>query len=549
LNFHSTKVSKFKLDQWPETRAARNGRLEHERWRRTFGGRLANRFGVSRLVYEGATRLGRAAFRAYSDYRAATGRRYTPRTGRVFNSLQTMAPFPTRRTRSRYSAPGRAAAIRRARYSLPVTPARSGPRLAGGRSSTAVSTIARLANMRGPSTAGQGATSGAMARVYRAAAPGARHGNSGGFLKTTKKYKPNKKIMGGVAMSYEYAGVKTSEELCSFGHTTNAYNPTYRVVVAAVIKKLIHMANIYFDALESTPFSGDISVLDYINHDRVKIWWKKRDIDSGFFDETLILLNTDSLNTIINWMVNPSRPWNNAGYSEKGNMVLGRLEFLPASAEAIVDDESTGERHARYTCINLENVTVYVKAKSALKMQNRTVEEAGDDESDVNNVPLYGRAIEGNGSGPRWKNQKKEASVSFISNNQGIINVVEKTNLQEPPNPEEFFRVKKVGKVKIEPGEIRTSVLSHTVTKSFNSWYRGLNAVQMISASSPETEQLYPDYPIGKYRLFHIEKMLAAGTAYIKTAFEIQQNFVGYCKIKYPQTTIQTHFQNHALTY
>lgn len=460
-----------------------------------------------------------------------------------------MPPFPTRRTRSRYSAPGRAASLRRARYTLPATPARSGPGRAGRRSTTTSSSVARLANLRGSSTAGQAATAGAMARLYRTTAPGARHGNSGGFLKATKKFKPNKKILSGCASSYEFAGVKTSTDLCSFGHTTNCYNHTYRALWDCVLKKLLDGAKVKFEAMLDYPFVGYSGTEDVGFHDSITVWWKKRDYDGAPYDETLKLNNTDTVHYCCNWLTSNSRPWNNPGYSEKGNMLIFRIEFRPAAKQDAADTTSVPLRRAIFNMIDLTNCSVYISAKSALKMQNRTVEEAGDDESDVNNVPLYGRSIEGNGAGPIWKNQKKISSVSFLGDVKGIINVNESTDMQEPPNPEEFHRVQKVGKVKIEPGEIRTSVISHAATKMFNTWYRELNQYQMLSESSPETGQLNPDLRIGKYRLFHIEKMLAAGTAYIKTAFEIQQNFVSRCKVKFPQTIIQEHYQNHSLTY
>jgi len=309
-------------------------------------------------------------------------------------------------------------------------------------------------------------------------------------------------------------------------------------VWAAVVKKLLQSANLAVPHLLYKPFL----TLGETHYDHIRVWYKKTGVDTPA--DVLMDCTVDiSIEDVVIWLCDTGRPWNNRGYSELNNFVLQRIEFEPLIYQTDVGTP-WDMRHARYTKLDLENVTVSLSSKSAIKMQNRTVEEAGDDENEVNNIPLYGKSFTGAGTGPQRKDQYGEQNTFVVNQTTGVIIVPENIQMREPPPPEEFNRVKMVGKVKIEPGEIKTSVLSASATHKFNIWYRGFVRSWMVQSSgTPPASQKFPDYAEGNYRTFFIEKMLAVGSASIKTAYEVQNNMTSFAKVTYPSNTVQYHFQ------
>jgi len=172
----------------------------------------------------------------------------------------------------------------------------------------------------------------------------------------------------------------------------------------------------------------------------------------------------------------------------------------------------------------LKHCKVEFVAKSALKIQNRTVNTVGDTEADeVDNVPLAGIGYEGTGTGTIYirKATTSGAQPTFVgSNNLGMILLKPGATHNaptEPPNPENFDKVSRESKIKIEPGEIKTSVLKWHKKMSFNDFWA-------VTHPHGAGSTFITRRKIGSFRFFGIEKMIHFATAdtSIQTVYEHQ---------------------------
>lgn len=150
-----------------------------------------------------------------------------------------------------------------------------------------------------------------------------------------------------------------------------------------------------------------------------------------------------------------------------------------------------------YTRIDLSFARIVLDVKSSLKMQNSTLAEAlgdaDDDEADnVASNPIYGKTYMGPGQAPRV------GSFKFYlgANRRGCI--TENNPTFNEPLPGQAYKAKYVGKVRIEPGAIKTSVV--TLRKSYL-----LN--ELLGDLTEENHATWAK-PMGSYRIYHFEKMI-----------------------------------------
>lgn len=124
---------------------------------------------------------------------------------------------------------------------------------------------------------------------------------------------------------------------------------------------------------------------------------------------------------------------------------------------------------------------------------------------DVDNQPIHGRMFES--SGTYFQARKVGNAIDFcgtrltgsimFSSNRNTAN----TDLREVPPPSFFTKTKAVGKVKLEPGEIKTSVLSASVKATFDDLHKFVSKTVATSNANSATEP-------GKCRMMIFEKMI-----------------------------------------
>jgi len=310
---------------------------------------------------------------------------------------------------------------------------------------------------------------------------------SGGKL--TSKYRVRKGFSKGVKFVSERGGVLDTKQLAGSGPTVIVGHAT------CPGERLLNM--IWEDIVRNLAIKSGMRVTDIDN-----------DIYGVTGDEILIRYWIDRSNLATKstyTYVQPASPGSIsivAGFLKDHWLGLGdqvqldNIEFIPKG--------TAPASYYKRVDMPLQKAKVTVYTKSSLKMQNRSVEVAGDDDAnDVDNVPLYGKSYEGPGSGMRsitfW------GGNSFVCDDQfGDIwkqDTVSSTDLREPPPAAQFTNVKKFGKARVEPGQIKTSVLTYSRTILLDEILRILNQENLVA-----NNQVY--YNFGKFRVFVLEKMI-----------------------------------------
>jgi len=151
--------------------------------------------------------------------------------------------------------------------------------------------------------------------------------------------------------------------------------------------------------------------------------------------------------------------------------------------------------------INLYDADFTFLAKSALKIQNRTVTTVADNEADdVNNCPINGKVYEAYSNAIYPKSNTTFPVPSRIT---GVVSegAGSRTSLHEPPPAYHFHNVKKSQKVSISPGGIKTSILDTYKKFNLTTFYRMLASLYNIDDS---IHQVY----FGKVRFFALERVI-----------------------------------------
>lgn len=189
--------------------------------------------------------------------------------------------------------------------------------------------------------------------------------------------------------------------------------------------------------------------------------------------------------------------------------------------------------------LNLRSAKFHVYGKSTLKIQNRTVQDAADDEESVDNVPLHGKAYFGKGTGTSAFT-RDGGGTAYVTAASGfhcdmqygaLAKVPVEKWYQEPPPASTFIRVQKTGKVLLDPGHIRTSVLDDKIVISLKDFYKRFHLNINVATPVPLSDyHNRSDY--GHYRFVILEKMINAvvgsATNSIKVAYEQNIRMGGY---------------------
>lgn len=153
--------------------------------------------------------------------------------------------------------------------------------------------------------------------------------------------------------------------------------------------------------------------------------------------------------------------------------------------------------------VDLSKAKIEYYSKSSMKIQNRTINSTGNvEEDDVDNVPLYGKTYDGKGN---WLKQQfvYYGTNATVKTNYNTYKFVSTSAMAEPLNKKQLQHCSAVGKIHLDPGQIKTSVLVSRGKKSLNGL---LNAIRI--AGNESTLSTVEPLSIGKYRAFHLEKMI-----------------------------------------
>lgn len=318
---------------------------------------------------------------------------------------------------------------------------------------------------------------------------GAVHSRSAGIIRRLRKVKrrgrKRKNLFLGVEKTVEaYKNEATTSQCLHFGHGTSPRNQVLEIAWKAIIKSAVRKLGVNINAWDdiATPFANTA----------VPSWRITCQINTNNVVTTAAAYapaQNSTYQDIITWFIDPARPW----YDSTVEVILDNIQFLPVDAGGATI--FTG-LYGRYS---LRNCRVTVEVKSCMKMQNRSVNTAGNVEADdIDNVPLYGKTYEFLGTGLLRPKMAGDAIVA-INQNSGYYAPFDAGNYKEPIDALYYDKVKKAGKVKLEPGEIKTSYL-YTKKTLFISTLCKMMALQEANAN--------PTIPLGKNRMFSLEKMI-----------------------------------------
>lgn len=338
-------------------------------------------------------------------------------------------------------------------------------------------------------------------RIRRRLNPG--RGGSGRVMSSKSSGWFNEKLSKSTAMD-QYANkgfvtrlenndsVSTSRQVAYVAHSTMPAQTVALTCVKAMIKKLINITgNDVKSELEL--------ILEGTSYDqKLVITYKMRDGSSVSDKEFPIARATATLQSLANDYVT----FFNA---------LGAVQFLRAKifsvytwgVELLIDTDLTSARFKIFS-------------KSRLKIQNRSINSVGNNESDdVDNVPLYGKSYDYKTNGTIYRDYPvTAATTSAITTNvrTGVLpstQPVEDPKCQmytEPPLPSQFVGCKGVRSAKLDPGDIKTSVMYDSVNMSFQYFHNQI----MNKGGLYDATGRFIQYWIGKTRLFAFEKMIAS---------------------------------------
>jgi hypothetical protein len=333
-------------------------------------------------------------------------------------------------------------------------------------------------------------------------------GRSGGFLKTRKVRKTKKAAINrrGIDFTMETGGATESNECVYIGHSVAPFVQLRKMAATALIKELMLRAGANVNRMESP--------LEVQATDKIIVRF-------NYHPSSILVLDTfnfaaaGTVSDAVAWFENPARGWNIQD-ADSDNRTFYSIQFLPSD---------NLNYKLRPTTLHMARSRVHYVAKSALKIQNRTVSTLGDEADDVDNVPLYGKSYEGNGTGTVHIRMPRTdiSPPSFYANKETSVILEEFNNAEngaprEPPETTQFDKITKEGKIKLEPGEIKTSVLNWSTSTSFDNLWAITSPIGTVATNRK---------PFGKFRLFAIEKMIhfsAASDSTIKTVYEINMD-------------------------
>lgn len=181
-----------------------------------------------------------------------------------------------------------------------------------------------------------------------------------------------------------------------------------------------------------------------------------------------------------------------------------------------------------------QNETINLMVKSQLKIQNRTLGANANSESDdVTNNPIQGKLYQMSQGAPRtkvegvrlletvfdWTGVTTARAAQFT---QAQVN--DSKIMREPPSPNIFVGVTKVGKVRLDPGHIKKDVITYKVRMNVYKFFERLDWRPSSVTSTALQMKVH-----GKFTLMALEDVINVNsTQNISIAYEVNRDEMMY---------------------
>jgi hypothetical protein len=231
---------------------------------------------------------------------------------------------------------------------------------------------------------------------------------------------------------------------------------------------------------------------------------------SGVLIDTLLAVQTNPATATVKTLGDSLAAWYKPLLEQRAAPQLMKMVVRWA---AVATTPAVGNQIIAQYDLKRAKMAYYIK--SSLKIQNRTTNTATSTEADdVDNVPLYGKAYDGPGNyfslGENYFSPAHNTQQNFF-----IRGNLSTEPMAEPLPVGQFKRLKTCGKAHLDPGQIKTSVLTDSGKMGFN----------MLTLKLGASEAATNILAIGKQRVYILEKMIqsvATGDATgIKLAYEV----------------------------
>jgi len=347
--------------------------------------------------------------------------------------------------------------------------------------------------------------------------------SGGKFSKGSKGFKtqkPAEYMRKGVLKTQEYTGTVSAADCCYLGHSTKMQQQELYMLSYAIIKHLYTSAGhavTNFD--EATPYQLP---------ERISLYYYGNATTTTVSSTNIVVAAGDTFSVVGNALRDFF-----VGQFNSGVSALSMLRIVLAQNYDTAGVPTWSDVHS----LDLTSCKLHFYSKSTLKLQNRSTNQTDKDADNVDNIPLNGKSYNGKGNGAIIKGNRIAPYKPFIANEfSGVIEGIEDVgSLLEPPDGTQFQGVKKVGKVHLNPGEIKTSNLEGEWTISLNLW---LSLAQRVGAGFEL--QLYRLHNKGEYWFSAFEKMINVDALVpIVIAWEVDSKLGCFINIKKHTTTAQ----------
>lgn len=317
-----------------------------------------------------------------------------------------------------------------------------------------------------------------------------------------------KRIFKGVSFQTEAANTLTGDKCLFLGHTTACPEEMLLVLVMGCIKNVMIEAGITINSWPQLRAgylaNGDVFQFVYkptpvVIPTAVGTTYTVIAADLSFYDVALKVAAAVKASFVAGTLSDA--------------LVLTEFQYVPVGGKLIK--------------VDIMDSIVNIFVKSAMKVQNRSVVAPGDDEIDVNNVPVYGKLYSGWGNGMI---QRTVDQVLFICGASTANPIATDTsgipNFAEPPDASEFTHCSRYNKAYFNPGNIKTSILKFKTKINITKLFIKLMHYYGGNASSEW-------FDLGKFNCYGIERVIAklAGepSPAMNLVYELDNKF--YCTI------------------
>lgn len=344
---------------------------------------------------------------------------------------------------------------------------------------------------------------------------GMSNATSAGFIKS-RRYRPSKRVkkaVNGIVITEEFGKEGTFSGQCAWlGHnscpTVVMWENMWRLLVKKVFTKNGMVIKQYTESISNIT-AGDVVTVHYQITDAVATQ----------------LIHTvvagDTLDSI-------AATYYNSGLLRAADVTMKTISYIPTVNAAGSNQDRAPSR------VDLESAFIDMYHKSSMKVQNRTVNDAGDNLESLDVVPLYGKTYGGKGNGPLQNSAYSSGIVKQLiaDRDSGYIEgTASDIGQAEPINSIYFPGAKQQGKLKIEPAHIKTSVLTYNR-------HIGVNYLRKLLGDALSQSKIRS--PLGNFRFFALERIIQTSLTptSITLGIEINHYMSMSLKVKHRDVTV-----------